>query len=44
MLDAAQMAVGLRNETGTIELLTPHVESQPHFSFPLPLTDVEVGP
>lgn len=43
MLVAAEMHVGLRNETGTIELLTPLAGDQPHFSFPLPLTDVEVN-
>ena len=42
ILKSAEMLVGLRNETGTIELLTPHTVTQPHFSFPLPLTDVEV--
>ena len=42
VLEGAHMTVGLRNETGTIELLTPHSESQPHFSYPLPLTDEEV--
>ena len=43
VLDSAEFVVGLRNETGTIELLTPHQPyHQPHFSFPLPLTDSEV--
>eukprot|EP00900_Chrysochromulina_parva_P021260 jgi/Chrpa1/3768/Chrysochromulina_OHIO_Genome00018395-RA len=42
VLTSPEMMVGLRNETGTIELLTPHSETQPHFSFPLPLTDAEV--
>ena len=41
MLAASELHVGLRNETGTIELLTPTAGDQPHFSFPLPLTDVQ---
>ena len=42
VLEASGLSVGLRNETGTIELLTPTGNDQPHFSFPLPLTDVDV--
>lgn len=53
MLSSAWLAVGLRNETGTIELLTPRhapggdaPTKEPHFSFLLPLTDenVNLGP
>lgn len=53
MLSSAWLAVGIRNETGTIELLTPRhapggdaPTKEPHFSFLLPLTDenVNLGP
>lgn len=53
MLSSSSLAVGLRNETGTIELLTPlhapggrEPSKEPHFSFALPLTDhsVNLGP
>ena len=42
MLEASELSVGLRNETGTIELLTARFTDSPHVSFPLPLTDVDV--
>ena len=42
MLEASELSVGLRNETGTLELLTPRNTDEPHFSFPLPLTDTDV--
>ena len=47
MLPTARLAVGLRNETGTVELLTPEASEAaseaPHFSFTLPLQDDEVN-
>ena len=42
ILQSAEMLIGMRNETGTIELLTPHSDMQPHFSFTLPLADRDV--
>ena len=39
LLSATHLLVGLRNESGTIELLTPHSETEPHLSFTLPLID-----
>jgi hypothetical protein len=42
MLEAAEVSVGLRNETGTIELLSARFTDSPHVSFPLPLTDIDV--
>ena len=43
VLSSRELTVGLRNETGTIELLTPRpAAGQPHFSYALPLYDAEV--
>mmetsp|Transcript_3593 Transcript_3593/g.11314 ORF Transcript_3593/g.11314 Transcript_3593/m.11314 type:complete len:174 (-) Transcript_3593:3712-4233(-) len=50
MLSSATLSVGLRNETGTLELLSPRFvpggtapTKEPHFSFVLPLADPEVN-
>eukprot|EP00964_Phaeocystis_antarctica_P091142 scaffold58404_cov66-Phaeocystis_antarctica.AAC.2 len=45
VLHSAEMAVGLRNESGTIELLTPSQgdDSDPGLSYTLPLTDPEIN-
>ena len=49
VLHSAEMAVGLRNESGTIELLTPSMtpsqgdEADPGLSYTLPLTDPEIN-
>ena len=45
VLRSAELAVGLRNESGTIELLTPSEgdEADPGLSFTLPLTDPEIN-
>ena len=42
MLEGVELVVGLRNETGTLELLTPRHTQHPHFSYPLPLEDVDI--